>query len=73
MNDWGRAAEYLSLFTQIAGAILLPVLIGILGGAWVDEQVHTLPLFLLIGLLLGMASGGLIVYRLISRFLSRYD
>ena len=73
MNDWGRAAAYLSLFTQIAGAILIPVLVGILGGAWADEQLHTLPLFLLMGLLAGMASGAVVVYRLLNRFLARYQ
>ncbi len=73
MNDLGRAAEYLGLFTQIAGAIAVPLLAGILAGAWVDGQLHTLPLFLLAGLLLGMASGGVLVYRLLSRFLTQDD
>ncbi len=73
MDDWGRTGAYLSLFTQIAGAILVPLLVGILAGAWVDGQLHTLPLFLLIGLLAGMASGGLVVYRLLNRFLARYQ
>ena len=73
MRDLGRASIYLALFSEIAIAFGLTVLAGVLGGWWIDQQFHTLPVFLLIGAVVGLALGGTVVARLISRFLARFE
>jgi ATP synthase protein I len=45
----------------------------VLVGYWVDQQLGTLPIFVVIGLLLGFGAGGLAVARLIRRFLARFE
>ena len=47
---------------------------GALGGHWLDQQLGlTFPIFLLTGLLLGMAAGALAIRRLINRFLTSFN
>ena len=73
MNDPGRAGIYLALFSEIALVLLVTILGGTLGGYWVDRQLGTVPVFVLVGLALGMAGGAIAVNRLITRFLKRFD
>lgn len=73
MNDFGRASAYLALFSEIALILLTTTLLGVLAGYWVDRQLGTLPIFVLVGLLLGFGAGGLAVKRLITRFLARFE
>lgn len=47
----------LGLVTSIGLNWAAAILIGLFGGRWVDGRLHTGPLFLLLGLLLGMAAG----------------
>jgi ATP synthase protein I len=44
---------YSAILTQLVGSIL----IGIFGGRWLDGIWGTTPLFLIIGLLLGLSTG----------------
>jgi F0F1-type ATP synthase assembly protein I len=70
----GRTGAYLALFTEIGFILFVLTLGGALGGHWLDEQLGiTFPLFLLSGLLLGMAAGALAIRRLINRFLATYN
>ena len=73
MNDFGRGSAYLALFSEIALILLTTTLLGVLAGYWVDRQLGTLPIFVLVGLLLGFGAGGLAVKRLIDRFLARFE
>jgi ATP synthase protein I len=73
VNDFGRAGAYLALFSEIALILLTTTLLGVLAGYWVDQRLETLPIFVLVGLLLGFGAGGLAVKRLISRFLARFE
>ncbi len=73
MNGLGRAVAYFALFSEIGLILLVTVLAGVLGGYWIDQQLGTLPIFVLIGLLIGLATGALAMYRMISRFLARYE
>ena len=73
MNDFGRASAYLALFSEIALILLTTTLLGVLAGYWVDRQLGTLPIFVLVGLLLGFGAGGLAVKRLITRFLASFE
>jgi ATP synthase protein I len=71
MSGEERAA-YLALFSEIAMTLLITILGAILLGYWIDRQLGTLPLFVLVGLVLGLVSGGAAVHRLITRFLARF-
>jgi F0F1-type ATP synthase assembly protein I len=54
-------------------ALLVTVLGGVLLGYWVDQQLGTVPLFMLVGLAVGLAAGARVAYRLIVRFLASYE
>jgi len=73
MIEPGRTGAYLALFSEIGLILLATTLIGVLVGYWVDKQIGSLPIFVLIGLAVGLAAGGVSVYRLINRFLARID
>ncbi len=73
MREPGRAGAYVALFSEIGAVLVTTILLFVLAGAWVDRQLHTLPVFLLIGSVLGLATGGLVVMRIINRFLARYE
>ncbi|MED4015924.1 AtpZ/AtpI family protein [Sutcliffiella cohnii] len=47
----------MALTTSILSYLVGPTLLGIFGGKWVDERFGTSPLFLLVGLILGLATG----------------
>jgi ATP synthase protein I len=65
----GRGGAYAVLFSEIGISLLITTLVGVLAGRWVDEQLHSLPIFVIVGFLIGAGSGTLMIYRLVSRFL----
>lgn len=68
-----RALAYLALFTEIGAALFFLSMGGALAGHWLDGQLHTNPVLLLVGFLGGTAAGAFADYRLISRFLARFN
>ena len=73
MIEPGQAGAYLALFSEIGIILLVTTLTGTLGGHWIDDQLHTSPLFILAGLLVGLGIGAKAVYGLIQRVLSRFE
>jgi len=73
MIEPGRGAAYAALFSEIGLSLLVTTLIGVLFGRWVDAQLNTLPVFVIIGFLAGAASGTMMIIRLVSRFLKTLD
>jgi F0F1-type ATP synthase assembly protein I len=73
VNDFGRASAYLALFSEIAIVLLVTTLLGVLSGYWLDQRLGTLPLLAVVGMLAGFGLGGVGVYRLIVRFLARFE
>jgi ATP synthase protein I len=61
-NDWSA----LALLGQVGLVLVIPMLIGIFAGLFIDKQLHSSPIATLIGLLLGLAAGVYGVYRLVS-------
>jgi F0F1-type ATP synthase assembly protein I len=64
----GRApsgGELVGLGVFLAAAVVLPLLIG----AVLDSVIHTAPLFLFLGLLLGIVAGGAMVYTRFKQYL----
>lgn len=73
MNDLGRASAYLALFSEIAIILLVTTLLGVLSGYWLDQRLGTLPILSVAGMLAGFGLGGVGVYRLIVRFLAKFE
>jgi F0F1-type ATP synthase assembly protein I len=69
MIEPGRSWAYAALFSEIGISLLVTTLAGVLVGHWVDDQLGTLPLFVIVGFLIGAGSGTVMIYRLVSRFL----
>ncbi|SFA42231.1 Putative F0F1-ATPase subunit Ca2+/Mg2+ transporter [Parageobacillus thermantarcticus] len=55
-----------AIVSQLAGSVL----IGIFGGRWLDRRLDSEPLFLIIGLLLGLTAGISAMLRTIRQFFS---
>jgi F0F1-type ATP synthase assembly protein I len=73
MIEPGRGFGYLVLFSEIGISLLVTTLIGVLVGYQIDKQLGTLPVFLIVGFLIGAGAGTLMIARLISRFLKTFD
>lgn len=73
MIEPGRTGAYLALFTEIGLIFLVTTLAGAGLGYLVDSSLGTLPLFAVVGLLVGFGVGGTGVWTLIQRFLRNTD
>jgi F0F1-type ATP synthase assembly protein I len=73
MQGNARALAYFALFTEIGFALFVLTLGGALGGHWLDQQLGTSPIFVILGFLVGAGLGGVVDYRLVSRFLKKLD
>lgn len=71
MNDGFGA--YLALFSEIGMLLLVTTLAGVAAGYWVDQRLETLPVFVLVGFLAGAGTGTVGIWRLITRFLKRFE
>jgi ATP synthase protein I len=60
--------ESLALMGQFGFIIAIPLALGAWGGSYLDGQTHHGPLFLMLGLLLGLIVGIFGAYRLFARF-----
>ena len=74
MIEPGRGWAYAALFSEIGLSLLVTTLVGVLVGHWVDQQLGlAVPVFVIVGFLLGAGSGTVLIYRLVSRFLESMD
>jgi len=62
MNRWLSALKLLGMGWFVSGSILL----GVLGGRWIDGQLGTEPLLLVIGLIVGLFVAFYGIYRTLS-------
>ena len=56
-KNWIKYARYLHLAFSIGITMTLTMLLGVFGGDWLDRRLHTSPLFLLLGIFLGIGAG----------------
>ena len=73
MIEPGRGWAYFALFSEIGLVLLVTTLGGVLLGYWLDQQLRTLPVLVLVGFFVGAGAGTLGIYRLVSRFLATLD
>ncbi|MBM7704057.1 AtpZ/AtpI family protein [Metabacillus iocasae] len=62
--------QAMALMTAILSQLAGSVLIGLFLGKWLDERFVTEPLFLIVGLLLGLATGVYAMLRSVRHFFS---
>jgi ATP synthase protein I len=65
-----RPYRAMALMSAILSQLVGSILVGIFAGRWIDQKWDTEPLFLIIGLLLGLAAGIFAMLRLIQHFFS---
>jgi hypothetical protein len=68
----GKGA-YLALFSQIGISLLVTNLGGALLGHWIDGQLKSEPVFLVLGFIGGFAAGAIVAARLVQRTLRHFD
>ncbi|MDQ6712610.1 MAG: AtpZ/AtpI family protein [Candidatus Dormibacteraeota bacterium] len=61
----------MGLVTGLGLSAVGSLLVGVLLGLFLDRTLHTTPLFLIVGMLLGIAAAALGVYRLVIREFNR--
>ncbi|MFB4163313.1 AtpZ/AtpI family protein [Alteribacillus sp. JSM 102045] len=64
-----KSFQTMALTSAVLSYLVGPVLIGIFSGRWLDGQFGTEPLFLIVGLLGGIASGVYGLVRLLEKYL----
>jgi len=64
-NPFRGFAIYSGILSYLVGATL----VGIFIGRWLDQYFNTAPLFLILGLLLGLASGVYGMIHLLNKFM----
>ncbi|MFZ4452989.1 AtpZ/AtpI family protein [Salibacterium aidingense] len=62
-----------ALTSAVLSYLVGPLLIGVFGGRWLDDQWGTAPLFMVIGLLAGLGGGVYGLVRLLNRYLGNGD
>ena len=72
MNDVPRLGAYVALFSEIGLVLFVTTMAGALTGHWLDDQLRTNPILVVIGFLGGAAIGAYGDYRLIRTFLDRF-
>ena len=73
MIEPGRGSAYAVLFSEIGISLLITTLAGVLVGRWIDAQLGSLPIFVIVGFLVGAGSGTVMIIRLVSRFLKTIE
>jgi ATP synthase protein I len=63
-----RPYKAMALMSGITAQLVGSILVGIFAGRWLDKTFGTEPLFLIIGLLLGLGAGVYAMLRLIQHF-----
>jgi F0F1-type ATP synthase assembly protein I len=62
--------QAMGLMSAIISQLVGSILIGVFAGQWLDGYLHTKPVFLVVGLLLGLATGIYGLLKLVHHFFS---
>jgi len=62
--------QAMALMSAIVSQLVGSILIGVFGGRWIDHKLDTEPIFLIVGLLLGLAAGVYAMLRLVRQYFS---
>jgi len=62
-----KAIKNLTYISQVAFIMLTPILLGVWGGNWVDAKLGTSPWILMVGIVLGVSSAFLNLYKFVMK------
>ncbi len=68
-NGWAAALR----LTGIGFYVVTCILLGVFGGLWLDNKLVTGPLFIILGLVIGLLLAGYGVYRMIIPLIDKPD
>jgi ATP synthase protein I len=68
MEKWGTAARLIGVGFYISACIVG----GVLGGLWLDRKLDSEPVFVLLGLVLGLVAAFWGVYQMLIPFMKEY-
>ncbi|BDG49114.1 MULTISPECIES: AtpZ/AtpI family protein [Parageobacillus] len=60
--------QAMALMSAIVSQLVGSILVGVFGGKWIDGKFHTEPIFLIVGLFIGLAAGVYAMLRLIRQY-----
>ncbi|KAA9027827.1 AtpZ/AtpI family protein [Niallia endozanthoxylica] len=73
MSQNRRPFKAIALMSAILSQLVGTILVGIFLGRWLDGLIGTEPLFLILGLLAGLAAGIIAIFRTIQLFYREND
>lgn len=73
MSQNRRPFKAIALMSAIMSQLVGTILVGIFLGRWLDGLIGTAPLFLILGLLAGLAAGIVAIFRTIQHFYREND
>lgn len=62
-----KAIKNLTYISQVAFIMLTPILLGVWGGNWVDAKLGTSPWILMLGIVIGVSSAFLNLYKFVMK------
>jgi len=69
MRNWPFLAEFFQLGWVVAFSLLIPLAAGL----WLDKRLQTMPLFTLVGMLIGILAATVGTLRIALRMMDRLD
>jgi len=69
MRNWPFLAEFFQLGWVVAFSLLIPLAAGL----WLDKRFQTMPLFTLVGMLIGILAATVGTVRIAQRMMARLD
>jgi len=69
MRNWPFLAEFFQLGWVVAFSLLIPLAAGL----WLDKRFQTMPLFTLVGMLIGILAATVGTVRIAQRIMARLD
>ncbi|WP_394238585.1 AtpZ/AtpI family protein [Niallia oryzisoli] len=73
MSQNRRPFKAIALMSAIMSQLVGTILVGIFLGRWLDGLIGTAPLFLILGLLAGLVTGIVAIFRTIQHFYREND
>lgn len=64
-TSWQKSIREIGPYIDLGIRLAISIVIGVFGGLWLDKKIHTTPLFLLIGFMLGASAGFWSIYKTI--------
>ncbi|HDL18885.1 MAG TPA: AtpZ/AtpI family protein [Bacteroidetes bacterium] len=64
-KKWQQSIRQIGPYFDLGLRLTVAMVFGLFGGLWLDRKIHTIPLFLIIGIFAGALSGFWSIYKTI--------